>query len=137
MIRDEYKKEQQQSGLTTKELKDIKNLGERAYYTTSITKMTATIKSLDFSCSFSLVLSSIILVLIIIGAIINPKTLLTVIGILGTIFTVLMFSWCIVWYTVLKKHYTKKIEDYKLRIKELSEKDLRKKMSLYEKSQKE
>ena len=133
MIREDYKKETKESGLSNKEIDGIKRLGERPFYTTSIHKMTGTIKSLNFSTLFSLIFSSVLLLFIIIVAIGNISRLLTVVGILGTIFTILTFTWCIIWYAVLKKIYQRKIDDYRERLKILTDKEIKKRMSAYEK----
>ncbi len=133
MIREDYKKETKESGLTNKEIEGIKRLGERPFYTTSIHKMTGIIKSLNFSTLFSLIFSSVLLLFIIIVAIGNISRLLTVVGILGTIFTVLTFTWCIIWYAVLKNVYQNKIDDYRERLKLLTDKEIKKRLSAYEK----
>ena len=66
MIRDSYYKEHKNSGLTSRELKGIQKFGERAFYTSSVTKMSGNVKSFNFSFKVSLICSSLLLLLILI-----------------------------------------------------------------------
>jgi mannitol-specific phosphotransferase system IIBC component len=76
----------------------------------------------------------LLLLLILIVAIVNTQSLLTLVGILGTIFALVTFIVCILWFALFKKGYEKKIEKYRQKIKEISEKEVKKRMALYERT---
>lgn len=135
MIRDEYKKEHQNEGLSNREIKGINKFGERAFYTSSVTKMSGNVKAFDFSFKISLIFGLILLALILISAIVNIESLLTPILILCTIFTLIMIIASVLWFTLIRKSYQKKIDIYRQKIKEISAREVKKRMSLYEKSQ--
>ncbi|MBR2376357.1 MAG: hypothetical protein IKA85_01090 [Clostridia bacterium] len=131
MIRDEYKKSQEKRKQSLKEIEGIKKMGERAYYTNTIKKVTANQKTLNFNTWFTFLFSLGLVVFTVVLLIFDLKYLkepymiiaLVVIGVFG--------GWALAWFTFVKKLMTKKIETYKALVEEIKTKEMEKQKSIY------
>lgn len=134
MIRDEFK-EQQEKKITSKEMKKIREMGDRAFYTSKISKLTDLSKAMKFSAWFSLIVS---LFIIAFAAIVfwaettSDDMTLSYRGFLYGGLGLLIFLFGFLWLVLFSHLNKKKIERYRIQLKEISERDLEKKRLAYE-----
>ena len=137
MIRDEFKKQQKKKKLSEKDLMKIRSMGERAFYTSSITKMKNNIKGMNFFLVFALVF-----------AIILTATMALILfyfkGFNGNVYNVVTFIICIFlwlyilgWLFILKPYYLKRTDTYIGYVKELTDKEMEKQQAIYNKIKKD
>jgi ABC-type uncharacterized transport system permease subunit len=132
MIRDEYKKSQEKRKQSVKEIEGVKKFGARAYYTNSIKKLTANLKTLNFNTWFTFIFSIGLVVFITILLILDFSKIKENYMIIGIILTVILDGWAIAWFLFVKKAYIKKIELYKSLVEEMKVKEMNKQKSIYE-----
>ena len=133
MIRDEFKNQQTKKKLSEKDLMKIRTMGERAFYTSSISKMKDTIKSMKFLIIFAWVFAVII-------SISMAIILVYYKGFNGHTSNVISFVTCIVlwllilaWYFIIKPRYEKRIVLFSAYVKELTDKEMAKQQAIYNK----
>lgn len=132
MIRDEFQNSQKKRKQSLKEIEGIKKMGERAYYTNAIRKLTANQKTLNFNTWFTFLLSVGLIIFASILLILDFKYIKEpyMIGSLVVIF--LFGGWAFAWFVFVKKTFTKKIELYKTLVEEIKKKEMEKQKSIYD-----
>lgn len=131
MIRDEFIKEQKTKHLSTKELKKIHDMGERAYYASSITKIDGLIKSMNFSTVFTIICAALITAVVVLSVIATKKLFDGWQSYLTFFTGVALYIWTGVWYLLWRPALRRKSERYKATIKALAEKEMEKQRSIY------
>lgn len=131
MIRDEFINKQKTENLTPKELDGIRKLGERAFFTSEITNKLKFIKSANMSTWFSFILGVTMLIFLILVAVFDFKKLFIWYSIVGLVFMLLLFGWTLLWFTYIRVKMLKKIDSYKERVKQLTQKEMLKQKSAY------
>ena len=119
MIRDEFKK--QQEDLSPKEMRFVRSMGERAYYSSYITKNTAIIKGLGFSTFTTFILGILVVAFTVYRCLTEKDFLFSTGFYLLSSFALAIILWTIVWYFIIVTIKNKKIFIYRQRIKKLNE----------------
>lgn len=136
MIRDEYKKSQEKRKQSVKEIEGVKKMGARAYYTTSIKKLSANLKTLNFNTWFTFIFSLGLVAFIIILLILDFSKIKETYMIIAIVVAVILDGWALAWFLFVKKSYIKKIDLYKSLVEEMKTKEMNKQKSIYEMYQK-
>ena len=133
MIREEFKNQQKKKKLTEKDLMKIREMGERAYYTSSITKMRNTISGMKFLMIFALVFAIVVTVMMTIILIyfkgFNGHAYNVVAFVVGIILWIIMA----LWQFVIKPRYEKRIILFSEYVKQLTDKEMAKQQAIYNK----
>ena len=137
MIREEFKKQQQKKNLTEKDLMKIREMGERAYYTSSINKMRNTISGMKFLMVFALIFAIIITVTMAIILIYFKGFNGHAYNVVAFVFGIVLWGIIALWQFVIKPHYKKRIELFSQYVKEISDKEMAKQQAIYNKFIKE
>ena len=119
MIRDEFK--EQQKSLSPKEMKEIRLMGERVYYSSYIQKNTAVIKGLGFSTFTTFILGILVTIFVIYRCLSEDNFLFSTGFYLLSSFALAILLWSAVWYLIIVPSLNKKIAIYRERIKKLNE----------------
>ena len=131
MIREEYERLKNNDKKSLKEIEGIKLMGERAYYSTTVKKLSALIKGIGFNTIFTFFIGIGLFLLLVFGVIANPNYLTNLYVILGLVLTSAVNVWTIVWFLFVKRNMKKKVEKYKAIIKKMNEDELEKKKAIY------
>ena len=131
MIRDEFLKKQKETNLSAKELDKIRQFGERSYYTTRISKLSNTKKSLDFSAIMIgvfvlLITISMVVIVILAGGFLD--SLVTISIVLG-VFWLMELSW----FVIFRPITSKKLKKYKAELERIRKEDVEKQKRIYAK----
>ncbi len=137
MIRDEFKNQRQKKKLTEKDMSKIREMGERAYYTSSIAKMKNSLKSMRFLLVFALIFAIIITITMVVilsyykGFNGNNASIIS--------FVVGVFLWLFIlgWLFIFKPYYQKRIELFSNYVQELTDKEMAKQQAIYNKFKKQ
>ena len=133
MIRDEFKKIQKEEKLSSKEIAGIRELGERAFYTSKLPKIISTIKGLNAFAITCLILSAFMIFMFILYYISLKKIGGSVGAWISFISPIIMLSYSFLWFLVFKKILIKKRERYRKRIAELTRREIQKQQAIYNK----
>ena len=128
MIRDEFIKQQKEKKLSNKELKAIREKGERVFYTTQITKLTEIRKVLNFSAFILLAMLLAVTVLLVIGLLAGGFSGSVLVPL---IVTIAFYLAIILWFTVFLPSIKKKLKNYALELEKIREKDVQKQRNIY------
>ncbi len=126
MIRDEFKQKQKQD-FSSREIKKIRKLGERAFYVSSINKIKQSIKIVNFS-TVLIAISCILPFVLLLDAILFS---VQEIGVYVTFFIIcLVYILSILWFIVTLPSLKKKANKYQEKLKKLSFKEVNKYKSI-------
>ena len=128
MIRDEFIKQQKEKKLSNKELKAIREKGERVFYTTQITKLTEIRKVLNFSAFIVLAMLLAVTVLLVVGLLSGGFSGSVLVPL---IVTIAFYLAIILWFTVFLPSIKKKLKNYVLELEKIREKDVQKQRNIY------
>ncbi len=123
MIRDEFKQKKKQD-FSSREIKKIRKLGERAFYISSINKLKQNIKLFNFSTILGIVVC-IFPFLILLDSILFSKQE-RINGYVSFAVISLIYVWAIIWYAFILPSLRRKTKKYQNKLKELSEKEVNK-----------
>ena len=133
MIRDEFKSQQQKKKLTEKDLSKIRKMGERAYYTSSISKMKDTIKSMKFLLIFAIVFAVILTISMVIILSYYKGFNGNNASIISFIIGIVLWVFILVWLLIVKPYYNKRIALFTLYVKEITDREMAKQQAIYNK----
>ncbi|MBO5851666.1 MAG: hypothetical protein J6R29_04995 [Clostridia bacterium] len=136
MIRDEFKKIREEERLSAKEISGIRELGERAFYTSNLPKIISTLKGFNSLAITFLVLSIIMLSIFILYVVSLGKIGGSVGAWIAFISPIIMLTYSILWFTVFKRMLIKKHNRYKAKIAEISKREMQKQQAIYTKLRK-
>ena len=131
MIRQEYEKIKSQKNKSPKEIEGIKKMGERAYYSMEIKKLSGLIKGIGFNTIFTFFIGIGLSILIILGIIANKAFLKDGYVIAGLCVTSAINLWAIAWVLFVKRRMKKKMQRYKGIIKNMNDAEMDKKKAIY------
>ena len=121
MIRDEFLKNEK--GLTPKEIKGVKEMGERAYYSSRIMNLTGILKTFNFSLlvilMFALVATGI-LIYVLAAEVVEFSGNMILAVVADGIITLLLLSW----FIIIKPQIKKKIKRYRAFMQEYNENEM-------------
>ena len=133
MIRDEFKKIQKEEKLTAKEIAGIRELGERAYYSVNLPKIISSIKGLNTFAITCLILSAVMLSFLILYIASTGKIGGSVGGWITFIAPIVMVLYAIIWFLFIKRRLINKCEKYRLKIAEITKREMQKQQAIYNK----
>ncbi len=136
MIRDEFKKIREEEKLSVKEISGIRELGERAFYTSNLPKIISTIKGLNSLAITFLALGSIMTLVFIWYAVSLGKIGGSVGAWIAFISPIIAFTYSILWFTVFKRMLVKKHNRYSAKIAEITKREMQKQQAIYNKLRK-
>jgi len=131
MIRDEFEK-QENKPISSKEVLQIKKLGERGYYTSRIMKLKDLRRPMKISAIISIVSSLLILPITILAAIVDTTMLSSARFWIYTILGAILLLFGIVWLAIVWPILNKKVKYYEKELKIINERELEKKRKAYE-----
>ncbi len=133
MIRDEFKKIQKEEKLTAKEIAGIRELGERAFYSSNLPKIISSITGLNTLAITCLIMGSIMTLIFVLYVVSTGKIGGSVGAWVSFISTIVTLSYALLWFFVFKKILVKKYEKYRLKIAELTKREMQKQQAIYTK----
>lgn len=129
MIRDEFLKQQKEKNLSAKEIDKIRRMGERAFYTNEVARLSNLKRSVNLSAGIIgagvLIITAVIIALIIIAKTFVSGLVAPVI-ILG-VFWLIILSWYLVFLPITKK----KLSKCKRELERVRNEDLEKHKKMY------
>ncbi len=121
MIRDEFKQNQQEN-LSSREIKQIRKLGERAFYISSVNKLKDYLRLINFSTILGIILCVFPFVnlfeIVFLTSQDSHKSLI------AFIFVSLFYLWAILWYALVRPLIKRKYKKYQQKLKEISNKEI-------------
>ncbi|MBQ9782660.1 MAG: hypothetical protein IJW26_05745 [Clostridia bacterium] len=123
MIRDEFNKKKQEN-LSSKEIKQIRKLGERAYYVSSVNKLKDNIRLFNFSTLLGIIFCAVPLVYLIDATFFIKQD--TVKALIGFIAVCLVYLWALVWFVIVKPIMKNKLKKYQNKLQEITQKEVQK-----------
>ena len=133
MIRDEFKKIQKEEKLSAKEISGIRELGERAFYTSNLPKIVSSIKGLNAFAITCLILSAIMGAVTVLYIISLKKIGGSVGAWISFIAPIIMLTYAIIWFLFIKKALVKKYDRYRAKIAEITRQEMQKQQAIYNK----
>ena len=133
MIRDEFKKIQKEEKLSAKEIAGIRELGERAFYSCNLPKIISTIKGLNTFAITSIILSAFMLLIFSIYLVANGKIGGSFGAWVSFISPIILLTYALLWFLVFKGLLIKKYERYRLKIAEITKREMQKQQAIYNK----
>ena len=131
MIRDEFK-QQQDKDLSLKDVVGIRNMGERAYYISTLNKTNALIKNLNFT-TISMMVMSVILTALLVFVGIEMGIGSSWYSIFGLIFDIAIWLWSIVWLVVYRPYLKRKLHKFQDYMDKFTNREIAKQKSIYDK----
>ena len=131
MIRDEFK-QQQDKDLSLKDVVGIRNMGERAYYISTLNKTNALIKNLNFT-TISMMVMSVILTALLVFVGIERGIGSSWYSIFGLIFDIAIWLWSIVWLVVYRPYLKRKLHKFQNHMDKFTNREITKQKSIYDK----
>ena len=131
MIRDEFK-QQQDKDLSLKDVVGIRNMGERAYYISTLNKTNALIKNLHFT-TISMMVMSVILTALLVFVGIEMGIGSSWYSIFGLIFDIAIWLWSIVWLVVYRPYLKRKLHKFQDYMDNFTNREIAKQKSIYDK----
>lgn len=131
MIRDEFK-QQQDKDLSLKDVVGIRNMGERAYYISTLNKTNALIKNLNFT-TISMMVMSVILTALLVFVGIEMGIGSSWYSIFGLIFDIAIWLWSIVWLVVYRPYLKRKLHKFQNYMDKFTNREITKQKSIYDK----
>ncbi len=131
MIRDEFK-QQQDKDLSLKDVVGIRNMGERAYYISTLNKTNALIKNLNFT-TISMMVMSVILTALLVFVGIEMGIGSSWYSIFGLIFDIAIWLWSIVWLVVYRPYLKRKLHKFQDYMDKFTNREITKQKSIYDK----
>lgn len=131
MIRDEFK-QQQDKDLSLKDVVGIRNMGERAYYISTLNKTNALIKNLNFT-TISMMVMSVILTALLVFVGIEMGIGSSWYSIFGLIFDIAIWLWSIVWLVVYRPYLKRKLHKFQNYMDKFTNREIIKQKSIYDK----
>ena len=131
MIRDEFK-QQQDKDLSLKDVVGIRNMGERAYYISTLNKTNALIKNLNFT-TISMMVMSVILTALLVFVGIEMGIGSSWYSIFGLIFDIAIWLWSIVWLVVYRPYLKRKLHKFQNYMDKFTNREIAKQKSIYDK----
>lgn len=131
MIRDEFK-QQQDKDLSLKDVVGIRNMGERAYYISTLNKTNALIKNLNFT-TISMMVMSVILTALLVFVGIEMGIGSSWYSIFGLIFDIAIWLWSIVWLVVYRPYLKRKLHKFQDYMDNFTNREIAKQKSIYDK----
>lgn len=133
MIRDEFIKKQNEEKLTPKEIAGIRQMGERAYYTSSLPRITALLKSFNLLALILLIMAVALIAVDVYTIIVTHK----IGGGFGEWFSIILpfilLLVASVWYFIVRKSYLNRFKRYQQKIKSISRNEMLKQQKIYDK----
>ena len=123
MIRDEYKQKKKQD-YSSREIKKIRKLGERAFYISSINKIKQNIKLFNFSGILAIFCCFVPFIQLLDSILFTPQERVN--GYITFAILCLVYIWTIVWFAVILPSLKKKCKKYQNKLQELSIKEVNK-----------
>ncbi len=123
MIRDEYKQKKKQD-YSSREIKKIRKLGERAFYISSINKIKQNIKLFNFSCILAIFCCLLPFIQLLDSILFTPQERVN--GYIAFAILCLIYILIIIWFTVILPSLKKKFKKYQNKLQELSIKEVNK-----------
>ncbi len=123
MIRDEFKQKKKED-LSSREIKQIRRLGERVFYSTSVNKIKDNIKLFDFSAIGGLITCIIPYIYIVDAVFFVEQQSSTAYVAFAILTAVLLFV--LVWFTVCRPILKKNLKKYQSKLQEMSNKEVNK-----------
>ncbi len=121
MIRDEFNKKKQEK-LSSREIKKIRKLGERAYYVSSVNKLKDNIRLLNFSAIIGIIFCALPILYLADAAFFVKQE--TINALVGFIAVSLVYVWALVWFLIMKPLMKKKLKKYQNKLQEISQKEV-------------
>ena len=128
MIRDEFNK-QSEKKVTVREMEKIRELGERGFYSSRVTKLMNIVRAADFSSWFALIAGVIAAVLLVFNYVLDAISLKYFIISISIISV--LFVWDGVWFIFIRRSLKKKTARYKKIIEDLNEAVAKKQAAAY------
>ncbi len=123
MIRDEFNKKKEEN-LSSKEVKKIRQLGERAYYVSSVNKIKQSIKLINFSAILGVVCCMYPLIQLLDIVIFVPQE--NAKALISFIVVSLVYVMALVWFIFINPYLKRKLKNYQDKLKELSLREVQK-----------
>ena len=136
MIRDEFKKIREEEKLSAKEISGIRELGERAFYTSNLPKIISTIKGLNLLAITFLILSAIMLPAFILYLAFFGKMAGSVGSWIAIASPIIMVTYSVLWFTVFKRSLINKYNRYSAKIAQITNREMLKQQAIYNKLRK-
>lgn len=133
MIRDEFKNQQKKKKLTEKDIIKIREMGERAYYTSSISKMKNNVNGMKFLLIFALVFAIVLSVMMAIILIYFKGFNGHAYNVVAFIIAIVLWVFILGWQFILKPYYLKRIATFSEYVKEITDKEMAKQQAIYNK----